>query len=377
MTIYLDNAATTPVDPSVQQAMWPYMGTHYGSPSSIHQHGRVAKVAVENTRKQIAKLLNVSPAEIFFTSGGTEGNNMLLWGSILTAKLRHVITSPLEHQAVLQPLKQLAHMGYIQLHWIAIDHRGCLQHDHLAHLLASYPSALVSVMYANNEIGNLNDLNTIRALCKTHNAPLHTDAVQAIGHYTLDLQALPVHLLVASAHKFHGPKGVGFVYIRNGTHVAPLIYGGAQEQGQRGGTENVAGIVGLGKAMEIAHKHMSKDQKYIQSLKDYMIERLRATIPNITFNGMSHCAEKSLYTILSVSLPPSTQSDLLVFNLDIQGIAASVGSACASGSTVNSHVLQALKVDPKRGNVRFSLSKHNTKAEVDHVVNQLAQLNYV
>ncbi len=371
MTVYLDNAATTPLAPEVLEDMLPYMRTVCGSPSSIHSHGREAKVAVERARKHVAALLNVSPSEIFFTSSGTESNNMALWGSVATLDIGHVITSPIEHHAVLRPLEKMAQAGLIQIHSVQVDAQGCLQYDHLEHLLKMHGSALVSLMHANNEIGNFNDIAQIGALCQTYGAIFHTDAVQTIGHCMLDFQALPVHLAVGSAHKFHGPQGVGLIYIRGGTQVAPLIHGGAQERNMRGGTENVPGIVGLSKALAIAHRDMQKDRQYIQGLKDRMIQRLKACIPNVLFNGTSAHAEASLYTILSISLPPSDSHDMLVFNLDIRKISASVGSACASGSNVGSHVLQALGTDQRRGTVRCSFSKYNTAEEVDYAVAQL------
>ncbi len=374
MSAYLDNAATTLLDQEVIEAMLPYMNTLCGSPSSIHSHGRKAKVAIERARKNVAALLHVSPSEIFFTSGGTEGNNMALRGAIETLGIVHVITSPIEHHAVLYPLKQLAQAGQIQLHWVSINAHGHLQYDHLEHLLKTHDRSLVSLMHANNEIGNFSDLKRIGALCKTYNATFHTDAVQTIGHCALDLQALPVHLAVGSAHKFHGPKGVGLVYISGDIRITPLIYGGSQERNMRGGTENVPGIVGLSKALALAHHNMEQDRQYIQGLKDQMIQRLQACIPGVAFNGASARAEESLYTILSVSLPPSDNHDLLVFNLDIRHISASVGSACASGSDIDSHVLQALGTDQRRGVVRFSFSKYTTPEEVDYAIAQLALL---
>ncbi len=377
MVVYLDNAATTPLDPEVLEAMLPYMSTVCGSPSSIHSHGRQAKVAVERARKHVATLLNASPSEIFFTSSGTESNNMALWGSVVASDIGHVITSPIEHHAVLRPLERMAQAGQIKVHWVQVDTQGCLQYDHLEHLLKTHDRALVSLMHANNEIGNFNDIAQIGALCETYEAIFHTDAVQTIGHCALDFQALPVHLAVGSAHKFHGPKGIGLIYIRGGTQVAPLIYGGAQERNMRGGTENVPGIVGLSKALEIVYRSMQKDRQYIQGLKDRMIQRLQACISGVVFNGASAHAEASLHTILSVSLPPSDSHDMLVFNLDIQKISASVGSACASGSNVGSHVLQALGTDQRRGTVRFSFSKYNTAEEVDYVVEQLDALGKI
>ncbi|MHA7877992.1 MAG: cysteine desulfurase family protein [Bacteroidota bacterium] len=371
MTIYLDNAATTPLAPEVLEAMLPYMRTVCGSPSAIHSHGRTAKVAVEKARKQVATLLNASPSEIFFTSGGTEGNNMALWGSVLALEPGHVITSPIEHQAVLQPLTKMAQAGRIKIHWVQVDQQGCLSYDHLEYLLKTHQGALVSLMHANNEIGNYNNIARIGTLCQHYGATFHTDAVQTIGHCALDFQELPVHLAVGSAHKLHGPQGVGLIYIRAGVQVAPLIYGGAQERNMRGGTENVPGIVGFSKALEIACRDMKKDNQYIQGLKDLMIQRLEACIPGVTFNGTSAYAEASLPTILSVSLPPSDRHDMLVFNLDIHKISASVGSACASGSHTASHVMHALGTDQRRGAVRFSFSKYNTAEEVDYVVAQL------
>jgi cysteine desulfurase len=331
-------------------------------------------VAVEKARKHVAALLNASPSEIFFTSSGTESNNMALWGSVVALDIDHVITSPIEHHAVLRPLEKMVQAGQIQVHWVQIDAQGCLQYDHLEHLLKMHGRALVSLMHANNEIGNFNDIAQIGALCQTYGAIFHTDAVQTIGHCMLDFQAFPVHLATGSAHKFHGPKGVGLIYIRSGMQVAPLIYGGAQERNMRGGTENVPGIVGLSKALEIAHRDMQKDRQYIQGLKNHMIQGLKAHIPDVDFNGTSAHAETSLYTILSISLPPSDSHDMLVFNLDIRKISASVGSACASGSNVGSHVLQALGTDQRRGTVRCSFSKYNTTEEVDYAVAQLDML---
>jgi cysteine desulfurase len=374
MTVYLDNAATTLLAAEVLEVMLPYMRTVCGSPSSIHSHGRMAKVAVERARKHVAALLNASPSEIFFTSSGTESNNMALWGSVAALNIDHVITSPIEHHAVLRPLEKMVQAGQIKVHWVQIDAQGRLQYDHLEHLLKMHGRALVSLMHANNEIGNFNDIARIGALCQTYGAIFHTDAVQTIGHCMLDFQALPVHLATGSAHKFHGPKGVGLIYIRGGMQVAPLIYGGAQERDMRGGTENVPGIVGLSKALEMAHRAMQEDRQYIQGLKDRMIQRLKACIPNVLFNGTSAHAEASLYTILSISLPPADSHDMLVFNLDIRKISASVGSACASGSHIGSHVLQALGTDQRRGTVRYSFSKYNTAEEVDYAVAQLDML---
>lgn len=374
MQVYLDNAATTQLHPAVLEAMLPYMHNLCGNPSSVHAHGRQAKVAVEKARKQVAELLGVSPAEIFFTSGGTEGNNTALLGAIAAARKQHVITSPLEHHAVLHQLTHLSKEKRIHVHHVHINRQGCLNYDHLEELLKTYPYSLVSLMHANNELGNINDLERIGSLCKAYDAFFHTDAVQTIGHYELDLQALPVDIAVGSAHKFHGPKGVGLLYSSSEIPMTPLIHGGAQERNMRAGTENVPGIVGLSKALEIAYDNMIEDSAYIQGLKDRMIERLQALIPNVDFNGVSADANASLYTILNVSLPPADSYDMLVFNLDIRQISASVGSACASGSQEVSHVLQSLNLDNQRGNVRLSFSKYNTPDEIDYVAQQLASL---
>ena len=374
MRVYLDNALTTPLDEEVFEAMKPYMMTLYGNPSSIHSYGREAKAAVEKARRKVAELLNTTPSEIFFTSGGTEGNNMVLQRSVAALDVRHVITSPIEHHAVLQPLTQLAKKGKIQLSFVAMDKKGCIQYDHLESLLKKHEKSLVSLMHANNEIGNISDISLIGALCKTYGAIFHSDAVQSIGHCTYNLQALPIHFLVGSAHKFHGPKGIGLIYINSKVKLEPLIYGGAQERNMRGGTENVYSIVGLSKALEIAYRDMEKDRRYIQELKDRMIHRLRTLIPDIGFNGDSDNPEKSLYTLLSVRLPLSDEQDMLLFNLDIEQIAASAGSACTSGSNVGSHVLAVLKNTSAGGNIRFSFSKYNTEEEIDYTVETLAEL---
>ena len=374
MNVYLDNAATTLLDKEVLEAMLPYMKHLCGSPSAVHSYGRKAKAPVEKTRKQIATLLKAAPAEIFFTSGGTEGNNMVLRGAIEGLSIRHVITSPMEHWAVLQPLAYMAQAGQIQLHYVEVDTQGNILYEHLEHLLKSLSHVLVSLMHGNNEIGNLNDLVRIGTLCRQYQAIFHTDAVQTLGHYPLDLQALPIDLLVGSAHKFHGPQGIGLVYINSDIRLTPLLHGGSQERGMRGGTENVPGIIGFGKAMEIAYRDMEAHQQYIQHLKQHMISSLRAAVPGVAFHGTSADLIRSLYTVLSVDLPPADNHDMLLFNLDIQQIAASAGSACTSGSQQASHVIEALQADPKRGTIRFSLSKYNTVEEIDYTVNTLAAL---
>lgn len=372
--VYFDNAATTPLDPEVLEAMLPFLQQHYGNPSSLHGPGRQVRAAIENARKTVAHLLNAAPAEITFTSGGTEADNYAIFGSIRTLGLKHAITSRLEHHAVLHPLQALAKTGEIELHYLKHDAQGTFDLGHLEELLAAQPRTFVSLMHANNEIGNLNDIQAIGEICARHNAVFHTDTVQTMGHYRHDVQQLKNHFLVGSAHKFHGPKGVGFIYTRSGLQVSPLIHGGAQERNVRSGTENVYGIVGLAKALEIAVRDLAAHQAHVQALKDRFIARLRHEIEDVQFNGCSAEADKSLYTVLSVSLPASAISEMLLFNLDINRVAASGGSACTSGAQAGSHVLDALGCDPERATVRFSMSKMNTAAEVDYAVEALAKL---
>ena len=373
-SVYFDNAATTPLDPEVLDAMMPFLTEHFGNPSSIHGHGRKVRAAIENARKTIAHLIGAAPAEISFTSGGTEADNYAAFGSIRTLGLKHAITSKLEHHAVLHTLEALAKSGEIELSFVRFDERGKLDLEHLDELLSTHTRSFVSLMHANNEIGNLNDIEAIARICKQHGAIFHTDTVQTMGHYRHDVQQLQNHFLVGSAHKFHGPKGVGFLYTAAGLQVQPLIHGGSQERNVRAGTENVYGIVGLAKALEIAYRDMAGHQRHIQGLKDRFIEKLRAEIEDVQFNGLSADADQSLYTVLSVSLPPSELNEMLLFNLDISRVSASGGSACTSGSNIGSHVLTALGCDPQRGAVRFSMSKYNTAEEVDYAVEQLAKM---
>ena len=374
MHAYFDNAATTPLDPEVLAAMLPFLSQHYGNPSSLHGPGRQVRAALENARKTVAHLLGAAPAEIAFTSGGTEADNAAIFGSVRALGLRHAVTSPLEHHAVLHPLQALAKTGEVALSYVRHDAQGRLDLAHLGELLATHPRSLVSLMHGNNEIGNLNDIEAIGALCARYEAVFHTDTVQTMGHYRHNVQALQNHFLVGSAHKFHGPKGVGFLYTRPGTPVVPFIHGGSQERNVRAGTENVYGIVGLAKALEIAYRDMAAHRAHVQALKDRLTGQLRARVADVRFNGCSADAAHSLYTVLSVSLPPSAISEMLLFNLDISKIAASGGSACTSGAQAGSHVLEALGGDPDRATVRFSFSKMNTAEEVDYAVAQLAKL---
>ncbi|WP_242923726.1 cysteine desulfurase family protein [Pontibacter liquoris] len=374
MRVYLDNAATTPLDKEVFDAMAPFMLEHFGNPSSIHSHGREVRAAIEKARRTVATLLNTSPAEVFFTSGGTEADNAAILCTCRTLGIRHAITTQLEHHAVLHTMELLEKQDGVQVSYLRHDERGNLDLAHLEELLSSQPQTLVSIMHANNEIGNLNNIEAIGALCKKYNAIFHSDTVQTMGHYKHDLQQLGANFIVGSAHKFHGPKGVGFLYCDANVKIQPLIQGGAQERNMRGGTENVYGIIGLAKALEIAYRDMEEHTRYIQGLKDRMIYQLKEQLEDVHFNGMSATADKSLYTVLNVSLPASDINEMLLFSLDINKISASGGSACSSGANTGSHVLRALDVDPTRGSVRFSFSKYNTPEEIDFAAETLAKL---
>jgi cysteine desulfurase len=372
MPIYLDNAATTRLDDEVIEAMIPYMREHFGNPSSIHAYGRVTRAAIEKARKTISSLLNVSPAEIFFTSGGTEANNMALINSIKDYDLKHAITSPTEHHAVLHTLEALAHTGKIKLSLVNIDAQGRIDLNHLEELLQNNSRSIVSLMHANNEIGTKLSLKEVAEIVKKYDGLYHSDTVQTMGHYRFNLQDVPVDFINCAAHKFHGPKGVGFIYIKAGNKIQPFIYGGAQERNMRGGTENLYGIIGLAKAMEIAYRDIEEHQSYVSNLKHYMIQKLIETIPGVAFNG--DISEDSLYTVLNVSFPENQIGEMLLFSLDINGIAASGGSACSSGTDVGSHVLKALNTDSKRANIRFSFSKYNTIEEIDYTIQKLQEM---
>lgn len=374
MRVYLDNAATTPLDPEVFEAMKPFMLEDFGNPSSTHAHGRKVRAAIESSRKKIAELLNCTPGEIIFTSGGTEADNTLISRSAVTYGIKHAISSKIEHHAVTHTMEEAEREGRFQLHYVELDKNGHVNLAHLEELLKKYPNALVSLMHANNEIGNLLDIQRVGELCEEYKAYFHSDTVQTMGHYRHDLKNLYVCGMAAGAHKFHGPKGTGFMYIRKDHKISQLIHGGAQERNMRGGTENVYGIIGAAKALEIAYREMDEHQKHITALKSHMIATLRETIPGVTFNGDSSNLDRSLYTVLNVSLPESDDSDMLLFNLDLQGISASGGSACSSGASTGSHVLGELYPNSRRGAVRFSFSKFNTIEDIDFAVAKLAEV---
>ena len=374
MRIYLDNAATTPLDPEVFEAMKPFMMEDFGNPSSTHAHGRKVRAAIESARKKIAELLNCTPGEVIFTSGGTEADNTLIINGIQTYGIQHAISSPIEHHAVTHTLETLEKKGIVQLHHVNLDQKGHVDLAHLENLLQQYPNALISLMHANNEIGNLLDIQQVGQLADQYKAFFHSDTVQTMGHYRHDLKTLHICGMAAAAHKFHGPKGTGFMYIRKDRKIGQFIHGGAQERNMRGGTENTYGIIGLAKALEIAYRDMDEHHRYITGLKSRMIEKLKQEIPGVEFHGDSANLEGSLYTVLNVSLPESDENEMLLFNLDLQGISASGGSACSSGATTGSHVLGALYPNSKRGAIRFSFSKYNTPEEIDFAVEKLAEI---
>src|ERR1019366_9389521 len=318
MKVYLDNAATTSLDKEVLDAMIPYITEHFGNPSSIHSYGRKTRAAIEGARKSIAKILNVSPSEIFFTSGGTEADNMAIRCSIQDMNIKHAITSKIEHHAVLHTLEKLAADNIIKLSFVNLSPEGQVDLHHLEQLLKDNEKTFVSLMHANNEIGNLLPLKKVGEICAANNAVFHSDTVQTMGHYPMDLQKIKVHFITCAAHKFHGPKGVGFLYVSGNVKINPLIYGGSQERNMRGGTENLYGIIGLAKALENATRDMEAHHKHIEALKNYMVEQLKSAIPDIEFNG--NCQENCLYTVLSVRFPHTENAEMLLFNLDIAGI---------------------------------------------------------
>jgi cysteine desulfurase len=373
MKVYLDNAATTRLDDEVLKTMMPLLQEDFGNPSSIHSYGRRTRSAIENARKTVARLLNVTPAEIFFTSGGTEADNMAISQCIETHQIRHVISSPIEHHAVEHTIKVLEKSGKVKASWVRTDEKGNVDLAHLEELLKNNERSLVSLMHANNEIGTLLPIKEVGELCERYNAIFHSDTVQTMGHYPIDLKDIKVHFVTCAAHKFHGPKGVGFLYIRHTHKINPFIHGGAQERNMRGGTENVAGIIGLAKALEICFSEMKEHQHHIQGIKDYMREQLIERIPGMQFNGETD-PSRSLYTVLNCCLPAHADAEMMLFNLDIQGIAASGGSACSSGSNQGSHVLRHLGTDMARPSVRFSFSKYTTKEEIDFVVERLCAM---
>jgi cysteine desulfurase len=374
MNVYLDNAATTPLDPLVLDAMMPYMTEHFGNPSSTHAFGRKTKNAIEISRKKVADYLNAEPSEIIFTSGGTEADNMALRCGVMDLGVKRIITSCIEHHAVGHTAEHLRDHFNVQVEYVNVNQDGHVNIQHLEELLSNDSlKTMVSLMHGNNEIGNLISLEVISNLCKKYKAYFHSDTVQTMGHYRFDMKAIDIDFITCAAHKFHGPKGVGFLYINKNTPIEYMMSGGSQERGHRGGTENLYGIVGLAKAMEIAHDHMEEHQVSIQGLKTYMREQLQEMIPTIIINGEEN-SERSLYTVLSVCFPLSDRSSMFLFNLDINGVCVSGGSACTAGSNVGSHVLAALPNSQNCQPVRFSFGRFTTKDEIDYTLEKVREM---
>jgi cysteine desulfurase len=371
--IYFDNAATTSLDPIVLEAMMPYLTDKFGNPSSIYSYGRESRMAVEQARKSVAKILGAKPSEIFFTSGGTESSNTVLNACIHDLGCKHIISSPIEHHATLHTVEYLAKSAGVKLSYVTILPNGHIDINHLQQLLESIvDKTIVSIMHANNEIGNMIDLFKVGEICKKHNAYFHSDTVQTVGHFPFNLKETPVDFITGAGHKFHGPKGVGILYIDENIKINPLVHGGAQERNMRAGTENLYGIVGFAKALELATENYEKDSAHVNALKKYMHDQLIAEIPGVSFNGDSF--GDSLYTLLSVNFPKNEKSEMMLFNLDIHHICASGGSACSSGAQQGSHVINALNKGNDIATIRFSFSKNNTKHEIDKVIETLKEL---
>jgi cysteine desulfurase len=372
--IYLDNAATTSLDKEVLDAMLPYMTEYFGNPSSIYSYGRETRLAIENARKSVAKNLGVKPGSIFFTSCGTESNNTAIAASIRDLGCTHIITSPIEHHAVLHTVEHYGHAAHVSTSFVALKEDGHIDLADLDRQLAEHTEAgrkcLVSLMHANNEIGVLLPIKKVGELAHKYGAIFHSDCVQTVGHYPINLSEIHVHFISASSHKFHGPKGVGLLYVNEEISIKPFIFGGGQERNMRAGTENVYGIVGFAKALEIAMRDYEKESAHIRELKQYMTDQLKQNIEGVSFN----CNADTLYTVLSVSFPKTEKSEFLLMNLDMNNICASGGSACSSGADAGSHVMKALNKTKDHTTVRFSFSKYNTKEEVDQVVEKLKEL---
>ncbi|MDZ7878102.1 MAG: cysteine desulfurase family protein [Saprospiraceae bacterium] len=370
--IYLDNAATTPIDPQVIVAMTDTLTHLYGNPSSIHADGRNARAAVEEARKKVAKLINASIGEVFFTSGGTESNNMVLKNAVRDLGVRRIVSSKLEHHAVLHTLDSLVKMGICTVDYVHFDKKGQIDIQDLEEILrGSTDKTLVTLMHSNNEIGTMIDLDQVAQLCKKYNALFHSDTVQTLGFYPIDVQKTKVDFLNGSAHKFHGPKGIGFVYINGDAALKPFIDGGSQERNMRGGTENISGIIGLAKALELAYADADTKRTHVETCRNYLKTRLLETFEDIEFIGDT---EGGHFKVLNVSFPSSPKAELLLFSLDIAGISASGGSACSSGAERGSHVLEALQIDPSRKSIRFSFSHLNTLTDVDFVIEKLKKM---
>ena len=376
--VYLDNAATTPIADEVLDVMHESLKNSYGNPSSTHQAGRKSKALIEKARKTIAASFNVSSKEIIFTSSGTEANNLILFNAVHNYGVKRIITSKIEHHAVLHPCEYYASKGNIQLDFVRLHANGHVDVSHLEELLSnSDEKTLVSLMMINNELGSILPVEEVSELCRKHDALFHSDTVQVIGHYPLDLQKVSIDFITASAHKFHGPKGVGFAYFRNEYTVKPVLLGGDQEKGARSSTENVHGIVGLESALKLSLQHLENDIVYVKNLKKYFVEQLKDWSSEILFNGNSDDLEQSTYTILNVRFP--VKNEMLLFQLDMMGVGVSSGSACQSGASKVSHVLAEVLNEQEQSNasVRFSFSRYTTKEDIDYSLHQLkSQLKF-
>ena len=367
--IYLDNAATTPLLPEVLEAMLPFLTDQFGNPSSQYSLGRQTRSAIEEARKNVAKLIHAHPSEIFFTSGGTESNNTAIKCSVRDLGVKRIITSPIEHHCVLHTVEEVEHQG-VEIVYLPVDNEGKISLLALRQSLSdTSKKTLVSLMHANNEIGTLIDLKQIGDLCREFGALFHSDTVPTFGHLPLNVQEIQVDFLSAAGHKFHGPKGIGLLFIRKGTAIKSFLHGGGQERNFRAGTENVYGIVGFSKAASIAYQNIDNDIVYTKNLKKYFIDKIKQVHPEIQFNGPTD--ENAIYTILNVSFPKVGDASMILFSLDLDGICVSGGSACSSGANVGSHVIQALNKEKDTVNIRFSFSKLNTIEELDIVIDKL------
>ncbi|MBO6516542.1 MAG: cysteine desulfurase [Bacteroidia bacterium] len=371
--VYLDNAATTPMDDLVIEAMTNVMKNTYGNPSATHSLGRSSKAVIETSRKSIAKAINAESREIIFTSGGTEADNMAIRCAVKDLGLRNIITSPVEHKAVLETSKELAQEDGVELHLVNVDGQGRVDLVHLRELAEQNPGAIISLMHANNELGTLLDYKTVSEIARANNCLFHSDTVQTMGHYAFDVQEFGADMLTCSAHKLNGPKGIGFLYVNKALNFKPMITGGGQESNHRAGTENVVGIVGLAKALEIAFNNLEEEQNHISGIKNYMMSEIEKNLPSVSFNGDTSY-EGGLYTVLNCSLPPQENNALLLFQMDIEGVCCSGGSACNSGATKGSHVLEAINHPQDRQAIRFSFGRYTTTDDIDFAINALRKL---
>ena len=376
MQVYFDNAATTPLRPEVIEVMHGVLKETYGNPSSTHGFGRSARTQIETARKSIAAHFKAQPQEIIFTSGGTESDNMLLRCAVEDLGVQTIISTKIEHHAILHALDVLEAKG-CRVVYLPVNQQGEINYSDLeAALGADESKKLVTLMHVNNEIGTILDLKRVADLCQQHNALFHTDAVQGVGHFAIDLEEIKIDFLSAAAHKFHGPKGIGFSFVRKNSGLNPFIVGGGQERGLRAGTESVHNIMGMAKALELAYAHLEEERAYILSLKQQLMQGLQKIYPELHFNGCCGEAEKSTYTLLNVCLPvPADKVGLFDFHLDLKGVACSKGSACQAGSNIGSHVLQEVLCEEQKGHpsIRFSFSSFNTKEEIDYLLSVLEE----